>query len=251
MKRLMFAAPYVQLFKRVQGMLGDDYCTYVCDEKEDVLSQINEFKPDILVLNVMGSVQMRLQMLRMLCNAAAPVKVIVLSGYMDEQLLRNLSVCDVFGVLTVPCRAELVAAYIRDAEFALDHPENDSWCLENEIDKLLMDLSFRRGPARYQCVFESIRARYMNMECSMKELYIDVAKCCGGNYQRVEKAVRDAIADAYENADARIWAAYFPADRKRDKPYPGNEDFIACIAGCLVRRARVVKPFFRTEEKVR
>ena len=76
----------------------------------------------------------------------------------------------------------------------------------------------------------------------MKELYVDVASCCGGGRQRVEKAIRDAVEDAYSNSDTSLWAMYFPYYSKREKPYPGNEDFVARIAGALIQIARVHAP---------
>lgn len=250
-KRVMIATSLDYTIKRVEGLLGNEFCFHICGDDYDLFPEIKKFKPDVLVVQVSRFPQERLQLLRMLRHAGAPIKVVALSVYADDYFLRQLSGCGVCGLIQLPCNAEYLASHIQQAAFAAEHPEIEEWCLENEIDTLLMDLSFRMGPARYQCVFEAIYARYMNMDCSMKELYIDVAKRCGGNYQRVEKAVRDAIADAYESGDKRVWAEYFPVDNKRDKPYPGNEDFIAYIAGCLHRRARAVKPYFRSGEKVK
>ena len=112
-------------------------------------------------------------------------------------------------------------------------------CVENEIEQTLLMLRFRRGPSRYRCVYEAILMRYNNPDCSMKELYIDVAGICGGNHQRVEKAIRNAVADAYACSDKALWNYYFIKDPRRVKPYPSNEDFIASIAGYLTRQKRI------------
>lgn len=235
----------------VEEHLRNECEVRICTYGNRVLDTVRMFEPDILLLDIQLRDYDSFRILQILQSAGIKVKVVAISACTDEYMSIMLSRYGVYRLLSRPSRIGLVVSQLRDMMFLLDHPNPLDWCLENEIDRILLDLSFRMGPARYQCVVEAIKARYANIECSMKELYIDVAKQCGGNYRRVEKAIRDAIADAYESGESSVWAMYFPVDNKRDKPYPGNEDFIARIATCLIQKTRLKKPCPYIREKAK
>ncbi len=242
MRRLMIVESHGLLSKAIKHKLDEEYIvTFSCDE-ETFMEEVVGFDPDILVMDIMFPRMQGLQILQALKSGLPGMRVIAITTGVDEYTLYRLTQMGVFAIVAKPCSVDHVIAKIRDADFCMGHPDKTDWCLENEIDRLLMDLGFRMGSNRYTCVFEAIRTRYYSMECSMKELYIDVAKSCGGNFRRVEKAIRDAVADAYECGNRALWAGYFPVNQKRDKPYPGNEEFIARAAGYLIAKTRLRKP---------
>lgn len=251
MYRVLIADPSELFGSSVEQHLQEDCCVCVCTEGNRILDAVRTFEPDVLLLDILFPDVSSLRILQTLQSTGVRVKIIAITRFIDEYTAVRLAQYGVHSLLTRPCKVGLVVNQIRQTLFALEHPDLQDWCLENEIDRILLDLSFRMGPARYQCVFEAIRARYFHIKCSMKELYIDVAKRCGGNFRRVEKAIRDAVADAYEAGDKSVWAMYFPVDNKRDKPYPGNEDFIARIATCLIQRTRLKKPCPYIREKAK
>ena len=242
MFRLLIADSSDSMAKLIKKQLKDDFSVRISKDPNRVLEILREFEPDILLIDTMLCGQNTTSLLRMLRQIAQPTKMIVTTPVYNELLAVQLTQCGVSGVLMKPYSLGAVVTAIRDIALLLENGCPGDWNLENEIDRILLSLGFRMGPKRYSCVFESILARYHNGECSMKELYIDVAKVCGGNYERVEKAVRDAIEDAYTRGEQRVWRMYFSKDRKREKPYPSNEEFIARIAACLTCLTRLKPP---------
>lgn len=60
-----------------------------------------------------------------------------------------------------------------------------------------------------------------------KDIYPYVADSLGYvSWQAVERAIRDAIADAWENGNREVWAMYFPGCAAA----PTNKRFIATLA---------------------
>ncbi|MBR4863671.1 MAG: hypothetical protein IKU07_03780 [Oscillospiraceae bacterium] len=252
MQRLMIVDTHGALGKAIERRLGDEFYIGVRCSDEMLAEEIVSFCPDILLMDIMYPAIRRLQVLQAVVNTLPDMKVLVIATVLDEYTVSRLVQLELYSAIAKPCAPDYVASKIRDAAFAHDYPDKNDWCLENEIDRLLLCLGFRMGSNRYNCVFEAIRIRYHSMDCSTKELYIDVAKSCGGSYRRVEKAIRDAVADAYENSDCdtSLWAAYFPACGKREKPYPGNEEFIARAAGYMISKTRLRRPCHREAETV-
>ena len=252
MLRLMVVDSRGVLSRSIKIRASDEFYIGSCSTDEVLTEEILSFNPDILLIDLMYPAIRRLQVLQAVVNALPDMTVLVIVTMLDEYTEARLVQLGIYSAIGKASSADYIVSKLRDAAFSRDFPDKEDWCLENEIDRLLLCLGFRMGSNRYNCVFEAIRLRYNSMDCSTKELYIDVAKICGGSYRRIEKAIRDAVADAYDSCegDTAIWAAYFPTTGKRDKPYPGNEEFIARAAGYMVSKTRLRRPCNRELEIV-
>mgnify|MGYP003308409777 CR=1 FL=1 len=249
MHRLMIVDASSMFAQAVAKQLIDELHIQICERSDQAVEMIRTFDPDILLLDIMMPDLDGMRILHALRTSGRNTKVIALSFSANESVTARLAQYNVSSLLTRPCTVGMAVCQIREVLFRLERPDIKDWCLENETDGILLALGFHMGPSRYRCVYDAVLARYRNPDCSMKELYIDVAKTCGGNYQRVEKAIRDAIEAAYDSGEKDLWSLYFSPNSKRDKPYPGNEDFIARVAGCLVQMTRIRKPCPYISEK--
>lgn len=210
-----------------------------CDTGDQALAAMTTFRPDILVIDCMLPGVDALTVLRTIRCAGFSTGVIALTSYYDEVVGKILDDLRVFRVFRKPCRLMVVGTTIRDLHMAQCVGTDGAWCVENEIDRILMSLGFRMGAKRYRCVFHAVLHMYLN-RCAMKELYIDVASVCGGTRERVEKAVRDAVEAAYKSGNEQEWKMYFnPSTKNKDHGHPSNEEFITRIAGALTARARL------------
>ena len=248
MQRVLVIERRTILGDMMKESLGDRFFVETC-ERETAMESVISVEPDILVIDIYFPVTNELKVIQAVRSVYPTTKVIVLATVMDESTVRKLVELDIFSFLPKPCPGGLVASKIQEASFVLGCPDDTDWCLENEIDRMLMDLGFRMGSNRYECVFKAILTKYTDSASPMKGLYIDVARLCGGNPRRVEKAIRDAISDAYECSDKTYWQCYFSLNTKRDKPYPGNEEFVARLVGYLNARKRYKKPCRRQERQ--
>lgn len=239
MKRVLIAEPEGLLGKAIKKQLTGECEVMLCATGNEVLRQVRMWEPDILLMYMHLPDIEAMSILHLLYNFGVPAQVITIMRCADEFSLYQMEKLAVKCSITIPCRYEFVTMQIQKLLNDHDIDWIGEWCVENEIDLTLQILGFRRGPSRYRCVYEAIRIRYENPDCAMKELYIDVAGICGGNYQRIEKAIRSAIADAYICGDKPLWDFYFVSDPRREKPYPSNEDFIASVVASLARRERL------------
>lgn len=240
--RVLIADSSSVMSKLISKYLADEVEIHRCKDCSTFISTVLTVDPDILYLDLNMTAGMGHFLLQPLRSVGKKMKIIVASTLFNDMMNAQMGQLGVDYLIPKPCSYSFVISLIRELCFRLDNPDLGDWCLENEIDRMLLDLGFRIGPNRYQCVFESVLERYHCPDSSMKELYIDVAKRCGGNYQRIEKAVRDAVIDAYNRSAPEMWELYFGNQGKREKPYPGNEEFIARLANHLLCHSRIRKP---------
>lgn len=240
MHRLLIADSLDAFALDVKRFLEDECAVKICREPTKILEDILDFKPDVLFYDPMFTQVSIETMMQLLLSAGIRLKAVSLCYVSQEYTYRQLWSGDIGAFIMRPCTVDHAVLCIRDLMFRMDHSEPLSWCLENELDSILLSLGFRMGSARYRCVFEAVRTRYYHPDFAMKALYVDVAKICGGNYQRIEKAIRDAVEDAYNCANKSLWSLYFMRS-KRNKPHPSNEEFVGRIAGALTQLSRLHK----------
>ena len=238
MDRLLIMDSIQGFAEDVAEMLKDEFDIRICLKPSDAIEDIYHFKPDIVLYDPLFTGIAIEPVMRMMTSAGIRVKAVVMSYIPDEYYYSKLWNRDIGDYLLRPCTVAFAAQCIRDLIFSMKQTDSFEWCLENEVDRLLLSLGFNMGSTRYKCVFEAIRKKYYYEDCSMKVLYIDVAKICGGKSQRIEKAIRDAVEDAYDLCKKRNWDFYFMPSPKRSKPYPSNEEFVARMAGALRQKAR-------------
>lgn len=239
MHKLLIADSSTVLGEAISKELQKEYDIRICTDGKELPLLLRTFSPDILLFDIMLPDIDALSLLQAMHTSGNMPKVIALSRIINDYTLTQLQDRGVYCVLLKPCKPAVVIVHIRSVSVETRYLYADTLCVENEIDRMLVQLGFRMGPPRYRCVFEAILSRYENPHSAMKEIYIDVAIRCGGSFRRVEKAIRDAIEDAYENGDNEIWLTYFPPYKKREKPYPNNEDFIARLANCITQKVRI------------
>lgn len=240
MHRLLIADTAQAFALAIKKQLKNDFFIETCEDGEHTLKLIQSFEPDILLLDLTIPMVDGLSVLSSLRNAGAATKVIVTTCYADPYVMARLRELQVQYVFLKPCRIGAVLSRICDISFGLQNPDKDAWDVENEIDRILLDMGFRMGVARYKCVRDAVLLKYRGLDGSVtKCLYPEVAKRHSGNGGQVEKAIRDAIRDARKNGSRSVWNLYFPAEVDY---CPSNEIFIARIAHALKQRTRLKKP---------
>ena len=239
MHKILIADNSSLFTQSLKDILRDEFEVRTCDTGNKAMELLASFEPDIIVLDVTLADARGITVLNALRTTGRLPRIIALSYMTNERAMLHLRQYEIDCVLTRPCTMDFVVLHIQQIVFRIDHPLEEEWSLENEVDALLITLGFRMGPHRFDCVACAIRERYKNPDCAMKELYIDVAKQCGGTPQSVEKAIRDGIDCAYKEGNPDIWAYYFMVPKEKGKPCRGNECFIAHAVACIKRRKRI------------
>lgn len=242
-KRLLIADATGTLGKYIAKQLNNEFTLKICDDGDRALELIRKFDPDILLIDLQLPNTDGLSVLRAVRAAGFDTKVVAITGLSDAYICAELTRLQVANVYLKPCLLGAVISCIREIAKTEDIPTEDR-CVENETDRILLNLNFQMGRGRYQMVHAAVLYLYDNPYCSMtKCLYPALAKQFNGTTKQVEKAIRDAIKSAWENGSRQMWYLYFsPGAKEEQNSCPSNEVFLARIANILIQKRRLKKP---------
>lgn len=247
MRRLLIAVTG-ELAKGIAKQLKTQYDVAFCDDGEHLTQKICGFDPDILLLDMSLAGTDCFAVIESMIAAGRQTAVVVILNYNSDYILARLERLGVKFVLTKPCQVSFAVSHIRQIDFLQQNADMSGWSLENEIEKILLDLGFGVGKRGYYAIYRAIAYKYAHRECQMKQVYYAVADAQGTSFTQVEKGVRDAIGDAYNNGDPCLWRLYFKPRRKAKMPYPTGEEFVARIVECLYHRTRLKAPYMDKAE---
>lgn len=232
MQRLLIVDSTAVLGKALTTQLKDEYVVSVCDSGENALKQFRSFAPDIVVLDLQLTDMSGLSALHALRTADPALKIIVTTNLADTYTCRELERQQVDHAFQKPCSLGTVIACIRD----ISKKQNDRWCVENETDRILLEIGFRFNGLGYYCTHAAVLGKLREPFASVtKCIYPQIGKTVDGTGMQVEKAIRDAIKYAWTNGNKQLWQVYFPGAVK----CPSNEQFLARIANVLQQKIRL------------
>lgn len=237
MYRLLIAESSGSYSKVIAKQLNQDFAIQCAEDGAKTLKLVRDFEPDILVLDLQLPDMDGITLLRTIRAANMYVKVVVLTRLYEDYIGFQLQELGVSEFFMKPARTSILIRCIRDLSLF-----KQTWCVENEADRILLDLGFDIGKGRYRSVYASVMFIHDNPDCYMtKMVYPAVAKQSGGNVQQTEKAIRDAIQAAWKHGNPHIWNTYFPYGKNGKGTCPSNEQFLTRIANLLRQQVRIKK----------
>ena len=224
--KILLADPSSVWCDVLEEQLNSHYTVLRCEDGADVMPMLLEQCPDLLVLNLEMPHIDGLTLLHMIHASGIETKLLVTANVFTRYALSILAEFGVSHMLSKPCT---VCAVMTQIYQLLHYTEDGNNISDPETDLLI--LGFRMNLCGYECLRTAIRLLREDPDQPVsKVLYPNVAKICGGSSQRVERAMRNAISDAWKRRDDRIWMAYFTPNRNGDISQPSNGDFITRIA---------------------
>ena len=131
-----------------------------------------------------------------------------------------------------------LSEYIRNILEPVSTAEYDA-ALEVQISNLMRQLGIPARLKGYQYLRKAIIMAMKDpavMDGVTKILYPDIAKCYGTTASCVERAMRKAIAVAWERGNIDFLQYYFGCTKKPQMAKPTNSEFIATVADILYLR---------------
>ena len=248
MLRVLLASADEMLIKELNKQLRGQCLTECCSDGEKALELLRVFDPDVLLIDTHLAKTDCITVLRTIRTSGRKLGILVVTNLRDTCTMNRLVAQNVNYIMIKPCRLNTVIAQIREIGLYMQD-SNREWCPENEVENILLDLSFRVGPESYNAIRFAVLAKYYAVDgVMMKEIYYQVAKAYGGNSVQKEKAIRDGIKAAWARGDLSLWQMYFPPDRNGQPRCPTNEEFITRIANCLLQRSRIKRPYQQKKE---
>ena len=238
MQRILIADSSQAFSESVAKQLEIDYAVQCCCNGCQVFGYINEFDPEILLLDMMLPGMDGFSIIDALRAAGKMTKIIPIVPVYDETVTAMLAAYDIGFIFRRPCSPNLVSSFLR--QYAGQTLFED-WSVEDYLDTILLRMGFSLWHARYACLRNAILLRYRGEDAGVtKGLYPIVAKLCGSTVVCVEKSVRDMIRHAWGSGDRTIWDVYFSGSHM--EKCPSNDIFISRMALALRKKERARKP---------
>ncbi len=234
MRKLLIADSSEIFCKTLSDLTGGAFEVRTCTDGNDAVSLIKSFLPDIVCLDLMLPGQDGIRVLELVEKVECYPVVLATTQYISEYTLQSLKMHGVSYVMMKPCSLSAVVARLSDLsrlEAALPNGHYQDVHTAEEILALLHVRSKLKG-YRYISIATSFMMDDPGLAIT-KVVYPTVAAKCASSASCVERAIRSAIEDAWENRDNRIWNVYFPNNVAHGQ-CPTNREFLSRIATYLM-----------------
>ena len=195
---------------------------------------------DVIILDLIMPKKDGLSILEAMRKEQIDKKVIVLTSYNAQEMIRRVSEYGISYFILKPFELSDLERRIEDCadskiymNASIDIYHNN---LQISITKILYELGIPSHIKGYQYIREGISILYERPEVIggiTKELYPDIAKKFNTTVSRVERAIRHAIEVSWNRGDWDLMEEIFGHSVDIDKAKPTNSEFIVTVADKL------------------
>ncbi len=233
-RKLLIADSSEEFRVALADALRGAYQIRLCADGRQAQQLLREFKPDILVLDLMLPGYDGISLLQWALEQELHPMVLATTRFFGDYVVESLERMNVGYVMVKPC--DLVAAVHRISDLSARlRPRPDVRPdPRNQASGLLRTLGVPTKLRGYIYLREAVLL--MMSDCTQsitKELYPEVARICGCAPAHVERSIRSAVAAAWEHRDERVWSLYFQPDENGAILRPSNGTFITRLADSL------------------
>lgn len=200
--------------------------------------RIDEF--DLIILDLIMPNKDGISVLEFMKEKQIDKKVIVLTSYNTQDMIRKVSELGVSYFILKPFELQdlerRITEVVEGVKFAgktIDVYHNN---LQISITKTLHELGVPSHIKGYQYIREGVTLVYENPDVVggiTKELYPEVAKRYNTTVSRVERAIRHAIEVSWNRGNWQLMEDIFGHSVDIDKAKPTNSEFIVTVADKL------------------
>jgi two-component system response regulator (stage 0 sporulation protein A) len=215
--------------------LQGSYSIRTCHEGTQALEMLRMFAPDILILDMMLPGLDGITLLQRASEQGLNPTVIAMTNYCSEYISSAAGRFHVSYMMRKPCEAEACAARIMDISQNLmvsAAPKTDP---RTQISNILLQLGLSAKLKGYAYLREGILLFSRDAtQLITKELYPAIGAKFGSSRDRVERAIRSAIQNAWKNRDHEKWNCLFARSGGYGGRCPTNSEFIARLTDHLM-----------------
>ena len=197
---------------KLYAELSACYNVYICEESGMLLSCMQQYRPDLVVVDLSFAGEDGIGLLKMAYAAGIRPAVVVSARYYSDYVEEQMQQFETAFYFRRPIAAKEMLPRIVDIMLGLGNI--DPMDIRRLANEFLLRLGFDMSRHGYTHVVESIFYQAQHMDCMFtNELYPSVAKAFGGNGKQVERIVRANISDAQTRGNQDVWRLYFPVDK--------------------------------------
>lgn len=211
----------------LEQSLGQQYLLRSCHDGLQILDLIDQFQPDVLILDLMLSGIDGLGVLKALQSHPAVPRIIVTGRHFSDFVNRALDQYPVDSIFMKPCAVQGI--HERVSELLAPDAAILPICPDplDYITSLLVRLGIRTSQQGFRFLRWGILLLMDDPTQQLtKSLYPAIAAEFGTSKENVEKALRTAVTTAWRNRSDQIWRSYFPPSPSGQIPKPTAGQFL-------------------------
>ena len=211
------------------------YRVRMAQEGKEALQLLLEFKPDIVVLDMMLPGLDGVSILKAAADQGICPVVLAVTKFASDYLVEAAYRLGVAYMMVKPCDVKAVAARI--TELTQLHSPVERFVQDPRVaaSNMLLALGVSTKLRGYGYLREAIAETVHNPgQMVTKELYPKVGKLCDATPTQVERSIRSAIAKAWQQRDEAIWRQIFRTSPGNVLERPTNAVFISGIAERII-----------------
>lgn len=231
MQRLLIADSSACFVSALESALGKHFLIRASFDGNDALELLEQFQPDILIINLMLPYRDGLTVLQQ--TNFRPQIILAVTPYVNAYIQQTVSMLGIDFTMICPSVKALCARLQHLITSSTAQPESADpmEVMVHHLHKL--NFSSHLDGYRQLCVAVPLYAKNPG-QFMTKELYPTVAKQCGCTDGKcVERSIRKAIYTAWTNGDMAVWRKYFVPNPQGSVPCPTNKEFICRLTEFL------------------
>lgn len=222
-KKLLIADGEEAFSGALEAALKEEFHIRIADSGEKTLEILEQFVPDVLVLDVMLPGLDGIAVLAQAAQRGWCPKVLATTSLRSEYIFTKLMQFEISYVMLRPCNLEIAAERVREiaavsCEIPMVEPSE-----EQKLTAILRELGVNPKHNGYHYLCGCIKLYGDdNTQQLTKELYVTVGATYGVSWQQVERSIRSALEAAWNHRNAQIWRQWFSAGSELKRPTNGE-----------------------------
>ncbi len=202
-----------------------------CSTGRQALEQMNLFRPDILIVDLLLSEIDGISLLQRVKASEMDPAVLVTSSFRSPYVEATLSRLGIYYMVTKPCDIDAMVSHVRDLSAEITPVPISQADLRSAVSNMLLRLGFKTKLDGFTYLQAAIPLFAEDPSQPVtKELYIKVADMYNKECRQVERSIRNAIDIAWNKGDPSAWQTFFPTAPGIPVPRPSNREFISRMA---------------------
>ena len=208
---------------------------------ETALQLVSDYKPRILVLDLMLAKKDGISILKAIANMNPRPAVLATTSFITDYVTTSIASLGVRYLMIKPCDITALVERLEELRGGEPLPRNEmrpsgQISIETLVTNIIHEIGVPAHIKGYQYLREAIIIAVEDMDvinAITKVLYPQVAKTFQTTPSRVERAIRHAIEVAWDRGDLDTLQKFFGYTVSNTKGKPTNSEFIALIADKL------------------
>lgn len=230
-KKILIAETSVEFSGSLCEILSGDYTLRVCHGGLPVMGLLEEFSPDVLVMDLALPGMDGISLLKQISVLPSRPRILVTTCFMSSYVEAAIAGFGVDLVVLKPCKVEILAERIHDLTQEEESRMTMRFQNRTTVASMLMDLNLPSKRRGFVYLEQAIKLHLERpTQALTKTVYPEIAKEHYSQSEAVERAIRQVIHESWEKRDDRVWRMYFSAGREGVIPRPTNAEFISRLA---------------------